>query len=125
MRLIGKFVTKTRQLRRAMYVLYLASKDPRVPLYVKILILLIIAYALSPVDLIPDFIPLLGYIDDLVILPLGIYLAFKLIPEEVKSEYREKAEVHLPGSNLKWAGLAMIIVVWLLIAFWIVAVFWL
>ena len=125
MRSIGVFVVKTRQLRNAIYILYLASRDPRVPLYVKILMLLIIAYALSPVDIIPDFIPLLGYIDDLIILPLGIYLVYKLIPEEVKAEYRSKAGTELPGSNLKWLGLAMIILVWLLVAFWIVAVFWL
>ena len=125
MRSIGIFVLKARQLRNVIYTLYLASKDPRIPLYIKILILLIVAYALSPVDIIPDFIPLLGYIDDLIILPLGIYLVFKLIPEEVKAEYREKAGTQLPGSNLKWVGLAMIILVWLLIAFWIIAVFWL
>ena len=122
---ISTLALKARKLKNTIYILYLATRDPRVPLYVKILILLIIAYALSPIDLIPDFIPLLGYIDDLVILPLGIYLVFRLIPDEVKSEYREKAEVRLPGSNLKWAGLAMILVVWLMIAFWIVAVFWL
>jgi uncharacterized membrane protein YkvA (DUF1232 family) len=104
--------------------LYLASRDPRVPVYVKILMLLIIAYALSPVDLIPDFIPIAGYIDDLIILPLGIYLVFKLIPEEVKTEYREKAGTHIPGSRLKWVGLAMIIIIWLLVVFWIIAVFW-
>ena len=125
MRSIGVFVVKTRQLRNAIYILYLASRDPRVPLYVKILMLLIIAYALSPVDIIPDFIPLLGYIDDLIILPLGIYLVYKLIPEEVKAEYRAKAVTQLPGSNLRWVGLAMIIIVWFLIAFWIIAVFWL
>ena len=68
MRSIGVFVLKARQLRNVIYTLYLASKDPRVPLYVKILMLLIVAYALSPVDNIPDFIPILGYIDDLIIL---------------------------------------------------------
>jgi uncharacterized membrane protein YkvA (DUF1232 family) len=107
------------------YILYLSSRDPRVPLYVKILLLAIIAYALSPVDIIPEFYPLLGYIDDLIILPLGIYLVFKLIPEEVKAEYREKARTRLPGNKLKWVGLAMIIIVWLLITFWVIAVFWL
>lgn len=125
MRSIGVLVLKARQLRNTICFLYLASKDPRVPLYVKILLLLIIAYALSPVDLIPDFIPLLGYIDDLIVLPLGIYLAFKLIPEEVKADYREKVGTKQPGSNIKWIGLAMIIIIWLLIVFWIIAVFWL
>jgi uncharacterized membrane protein YkvA (DUF1232 family) len=125
MKSIGILALKARKLKDTIYILYLSSKDPRVPLYVKILILMIIAYALSPVDLIPDFIPLLGYVDDLIILPLGIYLVLKLIPEEVKAEYREKVGAQLSGSNLKWAGLVMIVVVWLLIVFWIVAVFWL
>jgi uncharacterized membrane protein YkvA (DUF1232 family) len=125
MKSLGVFILKARRLRHTIYVLYLASRDPRVPLYVKILMFLIIAYALSPVDLVPDFIPLLGYIDDLIILPLGIYLVFRLIPDEIKAEYREKAVTKLPGSNLKWLGLAMIIVIWLLIALWIIAVFWL
>ena len=125
MRSIGAFVLKARKLRSTIYMLYLASRDPRVPVYVKILMLLIIAYALSPVDIVPDVIPIAGYIDDLIILPLGIYLVFKLIPEEVKEEYREKAGTHIPGSRLKWVGLAMIINIWLLIVFWIIVVFWL
>ena len=125
MRSIGVLAVKARQLKSALFTLYLASKDPRVPLYVKILMLLIIAYALSPVDIVPDFIPVLGYVDDLIILPLGIYLVLKLIPEDVKAEYREKAGTQLPGGNLKWVGLAMIILVWLLVAFWIIVVFWL
>ena len=125
MNTIGALVLKARKLRNSIYMLYLASRDPRVPLYVKILMLLIIAYALSPIDIIPDVIPIAGYLDDLIILPLGIYLVFRLIPEEVKAEYQEKAGTHIPGSRLKWVGLAMIVVIWLLIAFWIIAVFWL
>ncbi len=125
MKSLRVFTRKARQLSNMLYILYLASKDPRVPLYVKILMLLIIAYALSPVDIVPDFIPILGYIDDLIILPLGIYLVFKLIPDEVKAEYREKSGTQLPGSNLKWVGLGIIIFIWILVAFWIIAVFWL
>ena len=92
-------------------------------LYEKILLLLIIVYALSPVAIISDFIPLLGYLDDLVILLLGIYRVFKLIPEEVKTEYRGKAISQVPGSNLTWLGLAVIIFVWLLVVLWIIVVF--
>ena len=125
MNTINTFVLKARKLRNSIYMLYLAGRDPRVPLYVKILMLLIIAYALSPIDIIPDVIPIAGYLDDLIILPLGIYLVYKLIPEEVKAEYQEKAGTRIPGSRLKWIGLAMVIVIWLLIAFWIIAVFWL
>jgi len=125
MRLISVLILKARQLKNTLFMLYLASRDPRVPLYVKILLLLILAYALSPIDLVPDFIPLLGYLDDLIILPLGIYLVLKLIPEEVKAEYHDKSGTRLPGSSIKWLGLAAVIFVWLLIAFWIIVVFWL
>jgi uncharacterized membrane protein YkvA (DUF1232 family) len=125
MKSLGVFAYKVKQLKNSIYILYLASRDPRVPVYIKLLILLLIAYALSPVDIVPDVIPVLGYIDDLIILPLGIYLVFKLIPEEIKAEYREKAGTYLPETKLKWVGLAMILVVWFLIAFWIIAVFWL
>ena len=125
MKSLRLLVRKARQLRKVIFTLYLASRDPRVPLYVKVLMLLILAYALSPVDLIPDFIPVLGYIDDLIILPLGIYLVLKLIPEEVKIEYYEKAATKIPGNKLKWIGLAMVIFIWLLVAFWVIIVFWL
>jgi len=70
--------------------LYLAARDPRTPWYVKCLVVGITAYALSPIDIIPDFIPVLGYLDDLILLPLGIWLAIKLIPKEVLEEYRER-----------------------------------
>jgi uncharacterized membrane protein YkvA (DUF1232 family) len=68
------------------YAIYLAYKDPRVPWYAKLLATCVVAYALSPVDLIPDFIPILGYLDDLILVPLGIYLVIKMIPDEVMAE---------------------------------------
>jgi uncharacterized membrane protein YkvA (DUF1232 family) len=79
------------RLKRELYALYFASRDSRVPWYGKIFIICIVAYALSPIDLIPDPIPVLGYLDDLLLLPLGIYLALKLIPEDVLTECRQKA----------------------------------
>ena len=74
---------------RELYALYLACKDPRVPWYAKLLAVGVAAYAFSPIDLIPDFIPVLGYLDDLILVPLGIYLVLKLIPDEVMSECRQ------------------------------------
>ena len=82
---------KAKQLKSEVYALYLASKDPRTPWYAKALAALIIGYALSPIDLIPDFIPVLGYLDDLIIVPAGIVLLLKMIPKEVMEECREKA----------------------------------
>lgn len=70
--------------------LKISYKDPRVPFLVKVFTGMIIAYAISPIDIIPDFIPIIGYIDDLIIVPLGIKIALKMIPKEVLEEYKEK-----------------------------------
>jgi uncharacterized membrane protein YkvA (DUF1232 family) len=93
------------------YAIYLASRDPRMPWYAKGLAVAIAAYALSPIDLIPDFIPVIGYLDDLVILPLGIWLVVSLIPSDVMVEYRAKASeaAQRPTSR---AGMIAIILVW-------------
>ena len=77
-----------RTLRRDGHAVYLASRDPRVPWYVKWLAMAVAGYALSPIDLIPDFIPIVGYLDDLIIVPLGIWLVVALIPQDVMEEYR-------------------------------------
>ena len=81
-----------RGLRRDAHAVYLAAHDPRVPWYAKALAIAVAGYALSPVDLIPDFIPVLGYIDDLIIVPLGVGLVVSLIPDEVMAECRTKAD---------------------------------
>jgi membrane protein DedA with SNARE-associated domain len=79
-------------LRRDVHAIYLASRDPRVPWYAKGVALLIAAYAVSPIDLIPDFIPVLGHLDDVILVPLGVLLACRLIPAEVLAEHRSRAE---------------------------------
>src|SRR5882762_11450439 len=80
-----------RSLKRDVHAIYLAARDPRVPWYAKAVALAVAAYALSPIDLIPDFIPVLGYLDDLIIVPLGILLVVKLIPAELMAEFRAEA----------------------------------
>ena len=85
------FKKSLRALKSELAALYLAYRDPRTPWYARVAAILVIAYALSPIDLIPDFIPVLGYLDDLVILPLGIFIAIKLIPAEIMASAREKA----------------------------------
>lgn len=77
--------------KRDVHALYLASKDPRVPWYAKALAVVIAGYALSPIDLIPDFIPVFGYVDDLVLIPIGIWLVIRLIPPDIMAEHRELA----------------------------------
>ena len=95
--------------------LYLACRDPRVPWYAKAFAVLLVAYALSPIDLIPDFIPVLGYLDELVLLPLGVLLAMKMIPAEILTEYRRQAVQVIERPTSRW-GAALIIAVWLLVA---------
>ena len=93
-----------------MIALWLAARDPRVPWYAKAVAAAVAAYALSPIDLSPDFIPVLGYLDDLLIVPLGIIAAVRLIPEPVMSELREKAaQAHKP--TFKW-GILVVVMTW-------------
>jgi uncharacterized membrane protein YkvA (DUF1232 family) len=111
-----------RALKRDVHAIYLASRDPRVPWYVKALAIAVAGYALSPIDLIPDFIPVLGYVDDLLIVPLGICLVVRLIPENVMAEYRAIADdrADQPSSTI---AAAAIIAIWIIAGG--VAIYWL
>jgi len=115
---------KARQLKTETYILYLAYRDPRVAWYAKAFMLVIVAYALSPIDLIPDFIPVLGYVDDLIIVPAGIFLALKMIPKEVLDECREKARSEPITSKAKWIATLVIISIWLLVLYLLIRVIW-
>ncbi len=99
------------RLKGELSVLTYAQQHPDTPWYAKVLILSVVAYALSPIDLIPDFIPVLGLLDDLILLPLGIYLALKLIPKEVTLEARERAREAAPGL-LPWWGAGIVVALW-------------
>ena len=90
-RLISNAKQWSHTIKRDVHAVWLAARDPRTPWFAKALALVIAAYAVSPIDLIPDFIPVLGYLDDLVIVPLGILLVVRLIPPEVMEEHREAA----------------------------------
>jgi uncharacterized membrane protein YkvA (DUF1232 family) len=112
-------------MKRDVLALYLATREPRVPWYAKLLAAITAAYALSPIDLIPDFIPVLGYLDDIILLPLLIYLTIRLIPGEVMVELRTEAEKRLVGKRLvSKTGAIMIVLLWLiaagLVAFYII-----
>ncbi|MDR7503243.1 MAG: YkvA family protein [Armatimonadota bacterium] len=120
--LTTKLRDRARTLKREAYALYVATRDPRVPWYVKAFVGLVVAHTFSPIDLIPDFIPLLGYLDDLFVTPLGVALALKMIPPEVMVEARQKAEGLLQqGKPISRAGALMVMGIWVLI---IVAVVW-
>jgi uncharacterized membrane protein YkvA (DUF1232 family) len=117
MKLIKIWKQRVRRLKTETYAIYLAYRDPRVPWYAKILIAFVVAHTFSPIDLIPDFIPVLGYLDDLVIAPLGIALAIKMIPADVMAQCRAEAgaamEKEAPTGR---AAAAVIIAIWLLVA---------
>ena len=110
--LLAKLKTVATELKRNIMTLHLAARDPRTPWYAKALIACIVAYALSPIDLIPDMIPILGYLDDLLLLPLGIYIALKLIPPGVLSDCHAKAAVCTPLPR-SWRAAAFVILLWL------------
>lgn len=110
------------KIKNKMCVLYFSYTDKRTPWYAKVVIICTIAYALSPIDLIPDFIPVLGYLDDLLILPLGIALAYKLIPEYVINDYNEKCTHISEDENKAFkrsakAAVVFIVLFWALIIF--------
>jgi uncharacterized membrane protein YkvA (DUF1232 family) len=99
------------------YALYLACKDPRVPWYARVLALCVVGYAFSPIDLIPDFIPILGHVDDLILIPLGVAAVIKLIPSPVLSESRDKAQAVLSQQKSpNWIAAGVIVLIWLLLA---------
>ena len=107
--------TKSKQLRTEIVALYLAAKHPRTPWYAKVLAALIIGYALSPIDLIPDFIPVVGYLDDLIIIRAGIVLLIKIIPGDILEECRAKAQSDVLNRKPKnWVAGVVIVLIWLL-----------
>jgi uncharacterized membrane protein YkvA (DUF1232 family) len=104
---------RARKLKQDVVAVALAMRDPRVPWYAKAFGALIVAYALSPIDLVPDFIPVIGYLDDLVLVPLGLLLMLRLIPAEVLAEHRAAA-AGVAERPVSYAGAAAVILAWLL-----------
>jgi len=111
-----------RNIKRDVVALWLAARDPRVPWYAKATAGAVAAYALSPIDLIPDFIPIIGYLDDLIIVPLGIMLAVKLVPADLMQEFRDEATRR--AKPVSKAGLAFMVAVWILAALVLLWLFW-
>ncbi len=114
---IESWKQRIEQLKTETYAVYLASKDPRVAWYAKALVAFVVAHTFSPIDLIPDFIPVLGVVDDLIITPLGITLALKMIPEAVMLECRLKARHKMSsGKPTSKLGAVMVVFIWLFLA---------
>jgi uncharacterized membrane protein YkvA (DUF1232 family) len=124
LRLFETIKARAQVLRRDLVAIYLASKDPRTPWYARALVLCVIAYALSPIDIIPDFVPLFGLLDDLLLLPLGIYFAVKITPASVLTDCRQKAaamDYKVPKSRI---AAAVIISIWIAAAAALVFYVW-
>lgn len=122
---LDRWKRRVASLKSETYALYLAYRDPRVPWHAKVFAALVVAYAFSPIDLIPDFVPVLGYLDDLVLVPLGIALSLKMIPAEVMADCRQRARVAAgqdrPTNRL---AAAIIVAIWLLLAALAGALIW-
>ena len=122
---IQRWQERARRLKLETYALYLAYRDPRVPWYAKVLAAAVVAYAFSPVDLIPDFVPVLGYLDDLLLVPLGVALARRMIPQDVLDRCRERARADLGQEKpANWLAGAVVVALWLLGTAMLVALVW-
>jgi len=110
---IARLREQARRLKAEVLALYLAMRDPRTPWLARWIAALVVGYAVSPVDLIPDFVPLLGYLDDLVLLPLGIWLVLRLIPDDVMADCRRRAAETEIDPNIKRISVAVIIMLWI------------
>jgi uncharacterized membrane protein YkvA (DUF1232 family) len=118
MSLIEGWKRRARQLKTEIYALYLAYRDPRVPWYARIFAACVVGYAFSPIDLIPDPIPVLGYVDDLILIPLGVALAIKMIPPDVLADSRARAKVIMAGEGrpVNRAAGVVIVALWMVLA---------
>ena len=114
---LEKWRQRAGRLKSETYALYLAYRDPRVPFYVKLFVAFVVGLAFSPIDLIPDFIPVLGYLDDIIVVPLGVALAVRMIPGEVLSESRQRAQemVEKGERPVSRGAAAVIIALWLVL----------
>ena len=113
-----------KKLKKQIFILYVSYKDPRVKWYSKLFVAIVVAYAFSPIDLIPDFIPLLGVLDDIILVPLGIYFSLKILPPAVIKD--ATAKVESMGSKEKprnWLAGIFIIVCWFIIGIWVLSFF--
>lgn len=111
---VNQLKARARALKREAYAIYIAARDPRTPWYAKALVFFVVAHTFSPIDLIPDFIPVLGYLDDLIITPGGLWLAVRLIPPEMLAEARVTAAARDIDKSLGKVGAILIILVWIL-----------
>lgn len=112
--MLERLKAAARRLKCETYAIYLAARDPRTPWYARVLAAAVAAYAFSPIDLIPDFIPVLGYVDDLLIVPAGLWLAVRLVPADVLADARARAQEAEGGKPVSRTAAAIVVAIWLL-----------
>ncbi len=110
-------------IKKDVVALYIAGRDPRVPWYAKLAAVVVVAYALSPIDLIPDFIPVLGYLDDVIILPVALLLVIKMIPAPLMAEFRQEAQRRAERPTSR-AGAILIVAIWIAAFVLVIWAFW-
>lgn len=117
MPLLARLKERASRLKAETYALYLAARHPGTPWYAKLLVAAVVAYALSPIDLIPDFVPILGYLDDLILIPLGIFLAIRIIPRPILEECRVQAQqIIASGKPVSRVAATIIVAIWIALA---------
>jgi len=121
--IVARLKTWARGIKRDVVTVYFAARDPQAPLVARLLAGLVAAYALSPIDLIPDFIPVLGYLDDLLIVPLGLLLVMRLMPDEVLTHARLKADALLAKPR-SWLAAVCFVAIWVVLGFYIALWLW-
>lgn len=114
---ISDWKSRAKKLQREAHALYLCARHPNTPLHAKLFALFIAGYAMSPIDLIPDFIPVIGYLDDLILIPLSITLLIKMMPKDVLEECRQKAQLEPADKTAGWIGAIIIIFIWIFAAY--------
>lgn len=112
--MLDRLKARARLLKNEAFAVYLAARDPRTPWYAKALIFFVVAHTFSPIDLIPDFIPVVGYLDDLIITPGGLWLAVRMIPPEVLAEARVTAAAQGVDKSLGKVGAVLIVLLWII-----------
>lgn len=121
--MLARLKVRAWKLKQEAYAIYLAARDPRTPWYVRALVFFVVAHTFSPIDLIPDFIPVLGYLDDLIITPGGLWLAVRLIPPEVLEQARAAAAIHSIDRSAGKIGAVLIVLVWIILAVGLIFLF--
>ena len=121
---LGEWKRHVEKLKRSTATLYFAARHPQTPFIAKLVVLATVAYALSPIDLIPDFIPILGYLDDLLLLPAGIWIARRLVPEPVWLECQQLAAQQTANMAQNRGAAVVIVLIWVLACAWLLGLLW-